>query len=47
MSVKKDDLVEVISGKDKGTQAKVLRAYGQTSTQRPHATHLASSTRAT
>lgn len=27
MSVKKDDLVEVISGKDKGTQAKVLRAY--------------------
>ena len=29
MSVKKDDLVEVISGKDKGTQAKVLRAVAK------------------
>ena len=27
MSVKKGDLVEVISGKDKGTQAHVLRAF--------------------
>ena len=27
MSVKKEDLVEVISGKDKGKQAKVLRAF--------------------
>lgn len=27
MNIKKDDLVEVISGKDKGKQGKVLRAF--------------------